>query len=32
MNRKNIRTEKERWSHEIEEFMIEFRSFTAYPE
>ncbi len=32
MNRKNIRTEKERWSYEIEEFMIEFRSFTAYPE
>lgn len=32
LNRKNIRIEKERWSHEIEEFRNEFRHFAVYPE
>ena len=32
MNRKNIRIEKERWSHEIEEFSNEFRHLAVYPE
>jgi uncharacterized protein YbbC (DUF1343 family) len=32
LNRKNIRIEKERWSHEIEEFTNEFRHFAVYPE
>ena len=32
MNRKNLRTEKDRWSHEIEEFRSEFRIFAVYPE
>ncbi|MCX6320767.1 MAG: DUF1343 domain-containing protein [Bacteroidia bacterium] len=32
LNRKNIRIEKERWSHEIEEFRNEFRHFAVYSE
>ena len=32
LNRKNVRIEKERWSHEIEEFRNEFRHFAVYPE
>ncbi|MDP3002549.1 MAG: DUF1343 domain-containing protein [Bacteroidales bacterium] len=32
LNRKNIRIEKEKWSHEIEEFRNEFRHFAVYPE
>ena len=32
LNRKNIRIEKERWSHEIEEFRNEFRHFAVYYE
>ncbi|MBE3086554.1 MAG: DUF1343 domain-containing protein [Bacteroidetes bacterium] len=32
LNKKNIRIEKERWSHEIEEFRNEFRHFAVYPE
>jgi len=32
LNRKNVRIEKERWAHEIEEFRNEFRHFAVYPE
>jgi uncharacterized protein YbbC (DUF1343 family) len=32
LNRKNVRIEKERWSHEIEEFRNEFRHFAVYSE
>jgi len=32
LNRKNVRTEKERWAYEIEEFRKEFRHFAVYPE
>jgi uncharacterized protein YbbC (DUF1343 family) len=32
LNRINVRIEKERWAHEIEEFRNEFRHFSAYPE
>ena len=32
LNKKNVRIEKERWSHEIEEFRNEFRHFAVYPE
>jgi len=32
LNRKNGRIEKERWSHEIEEFRNEFHHFAVYPE
>jgi len=32
LNRKNVRIEKERWSHEIEEFRNEFRHFAVYYE
>jgi hypothetical protein len=28
----NIRIEKERWAHEIEEFRKEFRQMAIYPE
>jgi uncharacterized protein YbbC (DUF1343 family) len=32
IKRKNITIEKERWTHEIEEFRHEFRQFAVYPE
>ena len=32
ISRNNIRIEKERWSHEIEEFKKEFRQIAVYPE
>jgi uncharacterized protein YbbC (DUF1343 family) len=32
INRKDIRIEKERWAHEIEEFRNEFRQIAIYPE
>jgi uncharacterized protein YbbC (DUF1343 family) len=32
LNRENVRIEKERWLHEIEEFRNEFRLFEAYTE
>ncbi|MCX6327635.1 MAG: DUF1343 domain-containing protein [Bacteroidia bacterium] len=32
LNRQNVRIEKERWAHEIEEFRNEFRRFAFYPE
>ena len=32
LNRKDLRTEKERWSNEIKEFKYEFLHISAYPE
>ena len=32
LKRENVRIEKERWAHEIEEFRNEFRRFAVYPE
>ena len=32
LNRKDVRIEKERWVHEIEEFINEFRHFAVYSE
>jgi len=32
LNRKNIRLEKERWAHDIEEFKNEFLQLAVYPE
>ncbi len=32
ISRKNIRAEKERWAHEIDEFKKEFRKIALYPE
>jgi uncharacterized protein YbbC (DUF1343 family) len=32
INRKNVRIEKEKWVHEIEEFRNEFRHIAVYPE
>jgi hypothetical protein len=32
ISRNNIRIEKERWSHEIEEFKKEFQQIAVYPE
>jgi uncharacterized protein YbbC (DUF1343 family) len=31
-DRKNVRIEKERWAHEIEDFRNEFRNLAFYPE